>query len=461
MVLISGVLKGPYGDARSGVTITMRSLKNSSTVLNLAKSQSVTNDNGLYSLNVEPGAYEVIVSVYGSQPERVGAIEVYTDSLPGTLNDFLRRPGESDITPEIVKTVDRLRAEAALSADKSAASAAAAKISENNAAATLVSAVKNGGYGQIAPPRINGGIGSRQYCKIAESPITATGATGVHFIIAGGRNYGSPGIDIKYVFFSARGATTTALHARGIEVLSMGVTPAAFDLEFGALYNSAIARWELWVSGPAFNVPSITLIGSVDGQVMSGVVPMSEYKWQTAQPAGYKAYAIKNTYSDYNVTVDGNGFLKAASPIARLSGAPESMADDYLDGFTLSGCVAVNTEAEGVSAERVSVGVYKVTGALGFAEEGWNIEVPQDVNGNRLCFVETATDNDGVITVKISKRRFDIDTATVVAGEAMDIPEGRWIDLRLAMPVREEVEVLPPEALVLNDDTPSETNAVS
>ncbi|HAT2213154.1 TPA: hypothetical protein I8438_005040, partial [Serratia marcescens] len=132
MVLISGALKGPYGDSRSGVTITMRSIKTSSTVLNLAKSQSVTDDTGRYSLNIEPGAYEVIVSVYGAQPERVGTIEVYTDSLPGTLNDFLRRPGESDITPEIVQTVDRLRADAALSADKSAASAAAAKQSEVN-----------------------------------------------------------------------------------------------------------------------------------------------------------------------------------------------------------------------------------------------------------------------------------------------------------------------------------------
>ena len=440
MTLISGVLKGPYGDARSGVTITMRSLKTSSTVLNLAKSQSVTNDSGQYSLNVEPGAYEVIISVYGAQPERVGTIEVYTDSLAGTLNDFLRHPGESDITPEIVQTVDRLRAEAALSADKSAASAAAAKISEKNAAETLANAVKNGGYGQIVPPRINGGISSRRYCKIAESPITSNGATGVHFIIAGGRNYGSPGIDIKYVFFSARGATTTSLHARGLEVLSLGVTPAAFDLEFGALYNSSIARWELWVSGPAFNVPSLTLIGSVDGQVMSGVVPMSEYKWQEAQPTGYKAYAIKNTYSDYNVTVDGNGFLKAASPIARLSGVPGKMPDDYLSGFTLAGCVAVNSEAEGVSAERVSIGVYKVTGAVGFAEEGWNIEVPQDVNGNRLCFVETSTGKDGTIYVKVSKRRFDIDTAAIVAGDPMDIPDGRWIDLRLEMPVLEVVE---------------------
>lgn len=74
MALISGLLKGPYGDPRSGVTITMRSIKTSSTVLNLAKSQSVTDDGGKYSLSVEPGAYEVIVSVYGSQPERVGTM---------------------------------------------------------------------------------------------------------------------------------------------------------------------------------------------------------------------------------------------------------------------------------------------------------------------------------------------------------------------------------------------------
>ena len=127
MTVISGVLKGPYGDPRTGVTITMRSLKTSSTVLNLAKSQSVSDDTGRYSLNVEPGVYEVIISVYGAQPERVGTIEVYTDSLPGTLNDFLRRPGESDITPEIIQTVDAMRADAAKSA-------AAAKVSEQNSA---------------------------------------------------------------------------------------------------------------------------------------------------------------------------------------------------------------------------------------------------------------------------------------------------------------------------------------
>ncbi|MEE4407813.1 MULTISPECIES: phage tail fiber protein [unclassified Serratia (in: enterobacteria)] len=88
----------------------------------------------------------------------------------------------------------------------------------------------------------------------------------------------------------------------------------------------------------------------------------------------------------------------------------------------------------------ISIEVYKVTGSLGFAEEGWNIEVPQDVNGNRLCFVETSTGKDGTIYVKVSKRRFDIDTAAILAGDPMDIPAGRWIDLRLEMPVLEVVE---------------------
>ncbi|MGK0667123.1 prophage tail fiber N-terminal domain-containing protein [Serratia marcescens] len=440
MVLISGVLKGPYGDSRSGVTITMRSMKTSSTVLNLAKSQSVTDDTGRYSLNVEPGAYEVIVSVYGAQPERVGTIEVYTDSLPGTLNDFLRRPGESDITPEIVQTVDRLRADAALSADKSAASAAAAKISENNAAATLAGAVKESSRAVVVPAIVNT-IGSAQgYLKLATLAATNTGISGVHFLIAAGRTYGNPGMDIKLVQFSARNATTAALDSRGLQVASIG--PSGSDVRFGAIYNANISRWELWMVSPPYSMPSVTILASSSATPMFGIDVVKDASWKTTGPAGLTAVKESRVFTDYNVTVDGNGFLKAASPIARLSGAPESMADDYLDGFTLSGCVAVNTEAEGVSAERVSVGVYKVTGALGFAEEGWNIEVPQDVNGNRLCFVSANTGKDGTIYVKVSKRRFDIDTAAIVAGEPMDIPVGRWIDLRLEMPAR-EVEAAP------------------
>lgn len=359
MTLISGVLKGPYGDSRSGVTITMRSMKTSSTVLNLAKSQSVTNDGGQYSFNVEPGAYEIIISVYGAQPERVGAIEVYTDSLPGTLNDFLRRPGESDLTPEIVQTVDRLRAEAATSA-------AAAKVSEQNAE-NNVKPVTDAGFGNGPRHR-------------------------------------------------------TDVYAQG-------------NTSFLQRFNGTSANVPAAVLGSVLSMP-------MDGGPTCGYIAVSASRaaWIGSSNFSGKAVTWVSLWSSGNTTVDANGFIKKASPIARLSGAPEKMTDDYLSGFTLAGSVAVNSEAEGVTAERVSIGVYKVTGSLGFAEEGWNIEVPQDVNGNRLCFVETSTGKDGTIYVKVSKRRFDIDTAAIVAGDPMDIPDGRWVDLRLEMPVREVVE---------------------
>lgn len=153
--------------------------------------------------------------------------------------------------------------------------------------------------------------------------------------------------------------------------------------------------------------------------------------------SGYGASGVSTTrllLDNLTTTVDGNGFIKRASPIVRLTNDPAVMPVGFLEDFTLGGCAAVNHEAEGVTAEKVSTGVYKVHGSLGFHNDGWTIEIPQDTNGNRLCFVETDVVDDGVITVSVFKRRFDIDTAMIVAGDPMDIPEGRWIDLRLEMP---------------------------
>ncbi|MDF3917532.1 hypothetical protein P3W43_01540 [Salinicola salarius] len=139
-------------------------------------------------------------------------------------------------------------------------------------------------------------------------------------------------------------------------------------------------------------------------------------------------------YHTGNTTVDSNGFLKAASPIFRLANVAQDAAGD---SFTLDGCGAYNSEAEGVTASHDDVGVYTVSGSLGFADDGWTIEIPQDVNGNRLCFVETETADNGTITVRTFGRRFDYETAMIVAGEPIDIPDGRWIDLRLKMPAPE------------------------
>ncbi|WP_085337401.1 prophage tail fiber N-terminal domain-containing protein [Serratia marcescens] len=500
MTLISGVLKGPYGDPRSGVTITLRAVRTSSTVLSLAKSQSVTDDSGKYSLPVEAGAYEVIISVYGAQPERVGVIEVYNDSLPGTLNDFLGRPGESDITPEIVQTVDRLRAEAALSADKSAASAAAAKVSEQNAAENS-KVVTAAGFasGPVHTADIfssNNQSSIRRYTiATANRPGGATGGVLVLPVDGGPSSaYFATSVERKaWVGSSTPAAASTISWSRLFSTTDLPGVADISDLKYWGLTKGVSAaskgnfnaqmqsRRGYAATDPIGNPFKDTGTYFLDTRSWAVTQAGTDDSYRTVQTCyGYGVSAAQTgkiavrswngtaftpwvwMWSEANTTVDGNGFIKKASPIARLSAAPEHMQADYLEGgFALAGCAAVNGEADGVSAERISVGVYQLNGSLGLAKEGWTIEVPQDVNGNRLCFVETATDSDGGITVKISKRRFDIDTATVVAGEAMDIPEGRWIDLRLAMPARERVEVLPPEALVSNDDTSSETNAVS
>ncbi|MGL4269840.1 MAG: prophage tail fiber N-terminal domain-containing protein [Plesiomonas sp.] len=118
MVKISGRLVEPADDKpRSGVTLTLYSVKNSSVVLKHATYQCVTGGNGEYSFNAAPGIYDIAVSIYGAEPERVGQIRVYFDSLPGDLNTFLMAPGEDDLTPEIIRLVDSMRGEAVKAAE--------------------------------------------------------------------------------------------------------------------------------------------------------------------------------------------------------------------------------------------------------------------------------------------------------------------------------------------------------
>ncbi|WP_313105203.1 phage tail fiber protein [Pseudescherichia vulneris] len=172
--------------------------------------------------------------------------------------------------------------------------------------------------------------------------------------------------------------------------------------------------------------------GTGQGVIMNAVMESNNrYGWRLIGDSGGTPYwqakindVLSDTYKicaiGKTVTADANGFIKLSSPVIKL--------------FTDGSCEA-NEEAEGVTATRASVGVYKVTGSAGLNSDGiWTIEIPQDLNGNRLCFVDVYTTKSGVITLSVFKRRFDIDTAMVVAGEPMDIPDGRWLDLRLDMP---------------------------
>ncbi|MEB7116906.1 phage tail protein [Enterobacter cloacae] len=136
-------------------------------------------------------------------------------------------------------------------------------------------------------------------------------------------------------------------------------------------------------------------------------------------PANPSGATWKKWWGESNTTVDTNGFIKRASPVVKLFGTGE---------------IECNDEAEGVSASREMEGVYRVMGSCGLSLEGWTVEIPQDINGNFLCFVDITTEDDGVLTVSVFRRSFDVETAMITAGDPMDIPGGRWIDLRLQMP---------------------------
>lgn len=128
-----------------------------------------------------------------------------------------------------------------------------------------------------------------------------------------------------------------------------------------------------------------------------------------------------------NAQIDANGFIKAASPIVRL------FADK----------IELNEEAklQPITFEKLGVGDYLIKGSLGFAQEGWYIEMPKDANGNVLVAVvyEQLENND--ISVKTydymlnKKGRIVPDLET-----PLDIPSTRWVDLRLQSLPQPEIE---------------------
>ena len=143
-----------------------------------------------------------------------------------------------------------------------------------------------------------------------------------------------------------------------------------------------------------------------------------------------------------NAIADTNGFYKTSSPIIKIWG----------DGTT-----ELNSESEGATVVRVDTGVYKVSGVLGFnsspewggADGGYS--VPQNGNGLPLLWLDFEIAPDGDITIRTYHRTHSNApefarnligikhddgsfTETVKDGEPVDIPAGRWIDLRVEMP---------------------------
>lgn len=145
--------------------------------------------------------------------------------------------------------------------------------------------------------------------------------------------------------------------------------------------------------------------------------------------AGAEGVKIQELYSNKNTTKDANGFIKGASPIVKVFADKVELSDEAVD--------------QDVSYKKNGIGDYTITTASGLSTDGWYIELPKDMNGNPKVAV-TLSEVDGVISLKTYKRIFSMETFTFEPDldNPLDIPDGRWIDLRLnEIPVEIEDDI--------------------
>jgi len=133
-----------------------------------------------------------------------------------------------------------------------------------------------------------------------------------------------------------------------------------------------------------------------------------------------------------SVTVDGNGFIKKASPIVNIFG---------------DGSAETNEESDGVTVQRIEKGVYLIEGCMGLnSDAAWGgidggFEIPTDRNKQPLIWLDFEVNADGSVLVKTYHRTHS--SAPVFArneldgikdGDPIDIPAEQFVSVRVEMP---------------------------
>lgn len=205
-----------------------------------------------------------------------------------------------------------------------------------------------------------------------------------------------------------------------------GTSPESSSLESVTL-GGGFYCWKEADTGDNTNAPPFQMVLNMPWvdhsnkfQLLAGLKSTIQFgfrRWVSINGGTYGNY--QTIYSTENTTVDANGFVKAASPIVKL------FADK----------IKLNDEAQQqeIVFEKLGVGDYLIKGSTGFAQEGWYVETPKDANGNVLFSVIYTSLENGDISVKTYKKKFDLETASIVADltQPIDITENRWIDIRL------------------------------
>lgn len=151
---------------------------------------------------------------------------------------------------------------------------------------------------------------------------------------------------------------------------------------------------------------------------------------------------VRLLWDNSNTVVDGNGFIKQASPVVRI----------FSDGG-----YETNDESEGVVVTRIQTGEYLIEGCTGLnADAAWGgidggFEIPVDRNKLARIWIDYEVNADGSVLVRTYHRvhpsappfaqnrigNTDISgmfTETVADGESVDIPADSFVSVRVEMP---------------------------
>ncbi|SPP31343.1 hypothetical protein ARAF_0467 [Arsenophonus endosymbiont of Aleurodicus floccissimus] len=141
-----------------------------------------------------------------------------------------------------------------------------------------------------------------------------------------------------------------------------------------------------------------------------------------------------------NYYVDGNGFVKKASPIIKI--------------FS-NGSFETNDESEGATVQRIETGKYLINGVLGYNPDGaWGIHngvsVPKNSNGLEIIYIKDKVLSDGSIEIQTFHRQHTnlpedfqnwrvkeiIDEKPIYYNdsEQCNIPPSTWLDISVEMP---------------------------
>lgn len=187
------------------------------------------------------------------------------------------------------------------------------------------------------------------------------------------------------------------------------------------------APWDVW------NYSSNLFFRAGDTYSMLSIPFEQSGKVKVFGGAAGSGWKTGRTLLDSTITtVDSNGFIKQASPIVKVFG---------------DGKYEVNEESEGAIVERVSVGVYRISGVLGLnSDAAWGgvnggFEIPLDINKQARVWIDYKVEPEGSIILKTYHRTYESSPSFATNkidgfnnGDPIDIPSDAFISVRVNMP---------------------------